>query len=236
MSSNNGTPASTAGGESLSPSNQSRFVLRSSLYASPSRSGSKTEDAVDTNVDPPKDSALSSNATDEYIGSTIDGSKVSSSNVILATSKFNFKFNGSPFSVASIEVFSYIVSVIVIIGLMTLRFVLSPLGAAFSSLGTACTAVEYACAQAAEYRLQMLLEDTNVVAASTEVPEKTAPGATASATGALGSTPAAASPFGTSADNNAFDSPTSDSSFGHSAYIALRAHCDSCSSIEEVSK
>ena len=93
MSSNNGTPASIAGGESLSPSNGSRVVPRSSLYASPSRSASKTNDALDTNVNvnPPKDSALSSNATDEYISSIIDGSKVSSSNVILATSSLDGK-------------------------------------------------------------------------------------------------------------------------------------------------
>ncbi len=268
MSSNNGTPASTAGGETLSPSNQSRFVV---LRSSPSRSASKTEDAVDTNVNPPKDSALSNNATDEYIGSIIDGSKVSSSNVILATSSLDgkstteyeildksleiedlnlgeeekkddtnqgngvadnmkakdidgdvamldymspsedgededvgedtkqvsaesddevstssptvndrpshtdrFKFNKFSFFVAPIKVvFSFVVSVIAIIGRMTLLFALSSLGAAV------------------EYCLQMLLKDTNVAAASTE--EETAHGASAPATGVASSLPSAGS-------------------------------------------
>eukprot|EP00984_Skeletonema_dohrnii_P020478 scaffold9991_cov139-Skeletonema_dohrnii-CCMP3373.AAC.2 len=137
MPSNNGTPTSTIGGESLSPSNESRFVPRSSLYASPTSASKRHVDADDNNVNPPNliddeddkslivgaticftpdasprntplkaanhkrsaldlttlelESALSSNATDEYIGSIIDGSKVSSSNVIQTTSSLDGK-------------------------------------------------------------------------------------------------------------------------------------------------
>ena len=131
MPSNIDTPASTIGGGSLSPSNESRFVPRSSLYASPTSASKQHEDAGDNNGNPPNlidddkslvvgaticftpeasprntplkgtkrsaldlsplESALSSNATDEYIGSIIDGNKVSSSNVILTTSSLDGK-------------------------------------------------------------------------------------------------------------------------------------------------
>lgn len=135
MSTNNDTPTSTIGGRSLSPSNESRFVPRSSLYASPSASERNTDSG---GVNPPNliddddkslvigaticftpepsprntpskdivkdtkrsaldltpielgEALLSSNTTDEYIGSIID-SKVSSSNVILTTSSLDGK-------------------------------------------------------------------------------------------------------------------------------------------------
>ena len=84
-----------------------------------------------------------------------------------------FKFIGSSVSVASIKVFSFVVSVIAIIGRMTLLSALSSLGAAV------------------EYCLQMLLKDSNVAAASTE--EETAHGASAPATGVASSLPSAGS-------------------------------------------
>jgi hypothetical protein len=137
MPSNNNTPTSTIGGQSLSPSNESRFVPRSSAPAPPV-SASEHLLADEDDVNPPNliddddksllvgaticftpepsprhtpmrdttsnkkrsaldltplelDSALSSNATDDYIGSIIDGSKVSSSNVIFTTSSLDGK-------------------------------------------------------------------------------------------------------------------------------------------------
>ena len=135
MSFNNNSPTSTMGGQSLSPSNESSFVPRSSsLQASPMSASEPLladEDAGDNkhiidgdnslivgaticftpepsprntpmrdatvnnkrsalNLTPLElDSALSSNATDEYIGSIIDGSKVSSSNVLHTTSSLD---------------------------------------------------------------------------------------------------------------------------------------------------
>jgi len=133
-SNNNNTPTSTIGGQSLSPSNESRFVPRSSASRTSANEHFLANEDV---VNPPNliddddkslivgaticftpepsprhtpmrdttsnkkrssdltplelESALSSNATDDYIGSIIDGSKMSSSNVIFTTSSLDGK-------------------------------------------------------------------------------------------------------------------------------------------------
>ena len=124
------TPANTIGGHSLSPSNESRFVPRSSSPKSASEKSDANAPPALINDDkslivgaticftpeqsprntPLKDTAAknkhpapldltpldlvgapSTNATDEYIGSIVDGSKVSSSNVIFTSSSLDGK-------------------------------------------------------------------------------------------------------------------------------------------------